>query len=77
MLTKRIEVGNRTILADGQIQVRIDTVIEEDGRELSRYYHRYVVAPGDDVTGERVEIQRIAQAEWTPTVVAAFKARPR
>ena len=73
-LTKRTEIGARAVLADGQIQVRVDTVIEEDGKELSRTYHRKVLAPGDDITNEPAEIKRVATAEWTPAVVAAFEA---
>ena len=73
-LTKRIEVGARTVLANGQIQVRMDTVIEDGGKELSRMYHRHVIAPGDDLSAEDTAVQRVAKAEWTPAVVAAYKA---
>ena len=51
-LTKRTEIGNRTFLPDGQLQIRVDTVIEEDGKEIGRTYHRKVLAPGDDVAAE-------------------------
>ena len=51
-ITKRTEIGQRTVLVDGQIQVRIDTVVEEDGKEIGRTYHRKVLAPGDDVAAE-------------------------
>lgn len=74
-LTKRQEIGARTILADGQIQVRVDTVIEEDGAELSRTHHRYVLEPGAAVVGEPAVVQRVANAEWTPAVIAAFEAK--
>ena len=73
-LTKRTEIWNRTILADGQIHVRLDTVIEEDGKEISRTYWRKVLAPGDDLTAESAQVRRVAQAEWTPAVVDAYKA---
>lgn len=56
------------------IQIRTATVIEEDGAELSRSFHRHVVAPGDDVSGESAEVQAIAAAVHTDAVVAAYEA---
>ena len=72
-LTERKEIGSREVLVDGQIQVRTDTVIERDSVEISRTYHRHVVAPGDSITGEDPSVQRIAMAEHTPAKVAAYK----
>ena len=56
------------------IQVRTATVIEEDGVELSRSFHRHVVSPGDDVSGESAEVQAIATAVHTDEVVSAYQA---
>ena len=72
-LTERTEIGSREVLLDGQIQVRTDTVIERDGVEISRTYHRHVVAPGDDVSREDPSVQRIAKTEHTPAKIAAYK----
>ena len=72
-LTERKEISQRTVLVDGQIQVREDTVIERDGVEISRSYHRHVVAPGDDLTKEDASVARIGQVEHTAAVIAAFK----
>jgi hypothetical protein len=72
-LTERTEIGSREVLADGQIQVRTDTVIERDGVEISRAYHRHVLAPGDSITDQDPAVQRIAMAEHTPATVAAYK----
>jgi hypothetical protein len=72
-LTERIEIGSREVLADGQIQIRTDTVIERDGVEISRTYHRHVLAPGDSITDQDPTVQRIAMAEHTPAKVAAYK----
>ena len=56
-----------------QIQVRTATVIEEDGVELSRSFHRHVVNAGDDVSNESAEVQAIAAVVHTPEVVAAYQ----
>jgi len=73
-LTERTEVGSREILFDGQIQVRTDTIIERDGVEISRTFHRHVVSPGDDLTSEHPSVALIGRLIHTPENVAAFKA---
>lgn len=72
-LTERIEIGRREVLADGQIQVRTDTVIEKDGVEISRAFHRHVLAPGQDLSKEHQCVVQLAKAEWTPEVVKAYR----
>ena len=73
-LTERTVVSSREVLADGQIQVRTDTVIERDGVEVSRSYHRHVVVPGQDVSGEDASVQVVANAVHTDAVIAAYIA---
>ncbi len=70
-VTGSMEVGEL-----GAISVRTDTVITEtdDGSELSRSFHRKVLAPGDDVSGEDARVQAVANAVWTDEVVAAWNA---
>ena len=73
-LTERMEISSREVLADGQIQVRTDTVIERDGVEVSRSFHRHVIVPGDDVSGEDASVQTVANAVHTAEVIAAYEA---
>ena len=56
------------------IQVRTATVIKRDGVEISRSFHRHVVAPTDDVSGETAEVQAIASAVHTQAVKDAYAA---
>lgn len=56
------------------IQVRTATIIERDGVEISRSFHRHVIAPDADVSGESAEVQAIAAAVHTPEVKAAYAA---
>ena len=56
------------------IQVRTATVIQRDGEEISRSFHRHVVAPGDDITGESAEVQAICNAVHTQEIKDAFAA---
>ena len=73
-LTERTEIGSREIRVDGQILVRTDTVVERDGVEIARTYHRHVVAPGADLSGEDASVQTVANAVHTAEVIAAYKA---
>ena len=74
-LTERTVEDKIEIVGDyKQIQVRTATVIERDGVEISRSFHRHVVAPGADVSGESAEVQAIAAAVHTDEVIAAYQA---
>lgn len=56
------------------VQCRHASVIKRDGVEISRSFHRHVIAPGDDVSGEPAEVQAICAAVHTPEVIAAYQA---
>jgi hypothetical protein len=62
------------VVENGSIQVRTKTTIKEDGVEISSKFHRHVVAPGDDVSGEDAKVQAIAASIHTADVVAAYEA---
>jgi hypothetical protein len=55
------------------VQCRHASVIKRDGVEISRSFHRHVVAPGDDVSGEPAEVQAICAAVHTPEIIAAYQ----
>jgi len=54
------------------IQCRTATIVKEDGVELSRSFHRHVLTPDMDVSGESDEIKGMASALWTDEVKAAY-----
>lgn len=73
-LEKIIVVDRIEVLENGCVQVRIKTAIIEDGKQISATFHRYVVAPGQDYSGEDTRVQAICAATHTAAVVAAYKA---
>jgi hypothetical protein len=73
-LEKVISVDLIEVVENGTLQVRTKTAIKEDGVEISSKFHRHVVAPGADVSGEDAKVQAIAASIYTPAVVAAYKA---
>lgn len=73
-LEKNIVVGQLEVGENGSIGLRTDTVVTDDGTEISRNFHRKVLAPGEDVSGEDAKVQSVAGAVWTDEVVAAYAA---
>ena len=74
-LTKTVKVDKIEIVGDYKhVQVRTATVIEEDGVEISRSFHRHVVSPLDDTSGETAEVQAICTAMHTQEVRDAYQA---
>ena len=74
-ITKNIKTDKIEIVGDFKhVQIRQATVIEEDGVELTRSFHRYVLSPGQDVTNEPAEVQAIANAVWTEEIINAYSA---
>jgi hypothetical protein len=62
------------LVQSNHIQVRTANIIERDGTEITRTFHRHVLAPGDDVTNQDPKVQAIANAVWTEEVIAEYQA---
>jgi hypothetical protein len=62
------------LVQSNHIQVRTANIIERDGVEITRTFHRHVLAPGDDVTNEDAKVQAIANAVWTEEIISAYQA---
>jgi hypothetical protein len=71
-LTEKTIIDKIELIENNSIQVRTATIIEKDGLELTRTYHRHVVNPTDDITNEDSKVQAIAKAIWTKEVIAAY-----
>lgn len=54
------------------VHVRTATVIKRDGIEINRSFHRHVVAPNADISGESDEVKAICGVVHTEEVKAAF-----
>ena len=73
MLEKVVVVDRIEVVENGCVQVRTKTAIMEDGQQISGTFHRHVVAPGDDYSGEDARVQSICAATHTADVIAAYK----
>ena len=87
-LSKTTEIPKIEIVNDWNIQVATDTVIKEDGVELSRSRHRHVLIPfqsnyddenkkwvhtATDISGEASNVQAICNTVWTTDIKTAYK----
>ena len=83
-ITKTLENDKIEVVRKWNIQVRTATIIKEDGKELTRSFHRHVLTPGTldasdnlvatDISGEDADVQAICNAAWTTQVKADYKA---
>ena len=73
-LEKIIKIDQIEIVGDYKaIQVRTATVVTDDGKELSRSFHRHVLNCDTDISGEDAEVQAVCNAVWTDEVKAAYQ----
>jgi hypothetical protein len=73
-MLEKIEIVDRIeVVESGVVQVRTKTAIMEDGKQISGNFHRHVVAPGDDYSGQDARVQAICAATHTADVIAAYK----
>ena len=72
--TERTEHKLEIIPPYSIIQCREANIVEKDGVEVGKTYHRHVRAPGDDVSDDCPELQAVAASLWTPEVIAAYQA---
>jgi len=73
-LIEKTIVDKIEIVENSSIQVRTATIIEKDGTELTRTFHRHVKHPGEDISNEDPKVQAIANAIWTEEIIAAYQA---
>ena len=74
-INKETQIGKIEVVGKYKsVQVRTDTVIIEDGNELSRKYHRHALMPDAVITDEHSEVQAVCNAVWTQEVKDAYEA---
>ena len=87
-LTKTIENDKIEVVSKWNVGVRTATVIKEDGKELSRSFHRKTLVPGQlkggtgsdkndlveaDISGESDDVKAICNVAWTTQVKSDYK----
>lgn len=72
-IAKETKVDQITVTENGTVLYRKATRVVEDGNEIAKTYHRTSLTPGQDLTGQPANVVAIAQAAWTPEVIAAYQ----
>ena len=72
-LTENNNIDQIEIVQQWNIQVRQATIIERDGEFVSRTFHRWVLTPDMDISGQEQKVKDIANAAWTPEVRQAYE----
>jgi len=74
-ITKETQIAKIEVIGEYKaVQIATDTIIKENGTELSKSRHRKVVHPDQDITGEDAEVQAVCNAVWTQAVKDAWTA---
>ena len=85
-ITKEVVTAKMEVVQVWNIQVATDTVIKEDGTEISRSRHRHVLQPctstkdGDtwthtdtDISSEDDTVKAVCNAVWSDTIKNNYK----
>ena len=73
-ITKETKISKIEVVGEYKaVQVKTDTIIKEDDKEISRSAHRHVLHPDMDISAEDAEVQAVANSVWTDSVKAAWK----
>jgi len=75
MITKETVVDQITVTENGIVLYREATRLIEDGKELTKTYHRTSLTPGQDITGQPDKVVAICNTVWTPEVIAAYQTK--
>lgn len=73
-LTESKIIDQVTVTENGVMMYREVTRITKDGEQIAQTFHRTSLYPGQDLTGQPTQVAAIAQAAWTPEVLAAYQA---
>ena len=71
--TENTSIDQIEIVNNWNIQVRQATVIEKDGVQVARSFHRWVLTPDMDISGQEQKVQDICNVAWTDEVKSAYE----
>jgi hypothetical protein len=74
MLTENKSIDQIEIVGGWNIQVRQATIVESNGQFVARTFHRWVLTPDSDISGQEQKVQDICNVAWTDEVKSAYEA---
>jgi hypothetical protein len=73
-LIENTSIDQIEVVRDFFVQVRQATVIEKDGVQVARTFHRWVLTPDSDISGQEQKVKDICNVAWTEEVKSAYEA---
>ena len=68
-ITKETEISRIEVVGPyKQVQVRTDTIIKEDDKEISRSAHRNTLDPDMDISNQNDEVKAVCNTVWTDAI---------
>jgi len=74
MITEQSIISQVHADAANNISVQRADQVLKDGVVIATSFHRHVLSPGDDLSGQDPKVQSIAAATWTPELMSAHTA---
>lgn len=74
-LEKEIKIDRIEVVENKIVQVRQATIISDNGNQVSRTFHRWCIAPGEDYSTQEQQVQDICKVTHTPEVIEKYKAQ--
>jgi hypothetical protein len=74
-LDKQTKIDKIEIVENGTVQVREATIITDNETQVSRTFHRWCIAPGEDYSTQEQQVQDICKVSHTPEVISAYNAQ--
>jgi hypothetical protein len=77
-LQQNVVIDKIEVVENGIVQVRERNDIFDDATPetiIASNYHRWSLTPGQDLTKQPANVTAIANAAWTPEVIAAYQAQ--
>ena len=73
-ITKETQIAKIEVVSPYKhVQVAIDTILKENGVEISKTRtNRYVLTPDQDISNEDAEVQTVCNSVWTQDIKDAW-----
>lgn len=72
-LKKITSIDQIEIVENGTVQVRSKTAIMEDDVQISAFFQRHVINPGDDYSNESDRVKAVCAAIHTKELIEAYR----
>jgi len=73
-ITEKTTVDKVEVVGDYDfVQVRTAYILEKDGVEIGRSFHRHTLLPGDDLSNEDPKVVAICNAIWDDELLVRYQ----